>query len=175
MERLNQFLIERTGGEKYATVFYCLLEPRRALQLRQRRALPAAGGAAGGRRTAALDATGMPVGLMERREIRGGRSAAGARRQAGGLHRRRHRGAERGRRVLRQEAVARIVAAHAANSCQAIHDAIQEGVAAFTEGAAQSDDITVVVLDFFENVWANRRDCLQLRGQDSGPKFQRTG
>ena len=25
IERLNRFLLERTGGEKYATVFYCLL------------------------------------------------------------------------------------------------------------------------------------------------------
>ena len=33
-------------------------------------------------------------------------------------------------------------------SCAAIHDAIQEAVAAFSEGAPQSDDITVVVLEF---------------------------
>ena len=41
-----------------------------------------------------------------------------------------------------------VVAAHAGESCTAIHDAIQEAVAAFTEGAAQSDDITVLVLEF---------------------------
>ena len=41
-----------------------------------------------------------------------------------------------------------IVEAHAKQSCAAIHDAIQEGVALFTEGAPQSDDITVVVLEF---------------------------
>ena len=41
-----------------------------------------------------------------------------------------------------------IVAAHVANSCSAIHDAIQDAVAAFTEGAPQSDDITVLVLEF---------------------------
>jgi serine phosphatase RsbU (regulator of sigma subunit) len=41
-----------------------------------------------------------------------------------------------------------IVNAHAKESCGAIHDAIQAGVAAFTEGAAQSDDITVVVLEY---------------------------
>ena len=29
-----------------------------------------------------------------------------------------------------------------------VHAAIQEAVAAFTEGAAHSDDITVVVLEF---------------------------
>jgi serine phosphatase RsbU (regulator of sigma subunit) len=32
--------------------------------------------------------------------------------------------------------------------CQAVHDAIQEAVTEFTEGAPQSDDITLVVLEF---------------------------
>ena len=41
-----------------------------------------------------------------------------------------------------------VVEAHAGDSCAAIHDAIQDAVAAFTEGAAQSDDITLVVLEF---------------------------
>jgi serine phosphatase RsbU (regulator of sigma subunit) len=41
-----------------------------------------------------------------------------------------------------------VLEAHAAHSCTVIHDAIQDAVAAFTEGAAQSDDITLVVLEF---------------------------
>ena len=41
-----------------------------------------------------------------------------------------------------------IVAKLSAESCSAIHDAIQDAVAGFTEGAMQSDDITVVVLEF---------------------------
>ena len=40
------------------------------------------------------------------------------------------------------------VTGRAAESCAAIHDSIQEAVAAFTEGAPQSDDITVLVLEF---------------------------
>jgi serine phosphatase RsbU (regulator of sigma subunit) len=40
------------------------------------------------------------------------------------------------------------VAAHAAEGCAAIHDAIQEAVTAFTESTRQSDDITVVVLEY---------------------------
>ena len=43
-----------------------------------------------------------------------------------------------------------IVSARAGESCNVIHDAIQEAVAGFTEGAAQSDDITVLVLEFRE-------------------------
>jgi len=40
-----------------------------------------------------------------------------------------------------------IVTARAGGSCQAVHDAIQEAVTEFTEGAPQSDDITLVVLE----------------------------
>jgi serine/threonine protein phosphatase PrpC len=40
------------------------------------------------------------------------------------------------------------VEGHAAANCAAIHDAIQEAVSAFTEGATQSDDITALVLEF---------------------------
>jgi sigma-B regulation protein RsbU (phosphoserine phosphatase) len=48
-----------------------------------------------------------------------------------------------GKRRLRE-----VVEAHAGHSCAAIHDGIQDAVAAFTEGAPQSDDITLVVLEF---------------------------
>jgi sigma-B regulation protein RsbU (phosphoserine phosphatase) len=40
------------------------------------------------------------------------------------------------------------VAAHAAEPCQAVHDRIRDAVAAFTEGAEQSDDITLLVLEY---------------------------
>ncbi len=40
------------------------------------------------------------------------------------------------------------VAAHAAESATAVHDAMQEAVAAFTGGAAQSDDITVLIVEY---------------------------
>ena len=40
-----------------------------------------------------------------------------------------------------------IVTARAGDHCQALHDAIQAAVTEFTEGAPQSDDITLVVLE----------------------------
>ena len=52
-------------------------------------------------------------------------------------------GAFFGKRRLRE-----VVEARAAEGCAAIHDAIQEAVTGFTEGAAQSDDVTVLVLEF---------------------------
>ncbi len=48
-----------------------------------------------------------------------------------------------GRKRLRE-----VVAAHAGSNCAGLHAAVQEAVTAFTEGAAQSDDITVVVLEY---------------------------
>jgi sigma-B regulation protein RsbU (phosphoserine phosphatase) len=48
-----------------------------------------------------------------------------------------------GRKRLRD-----VVAAHATEPCHAIHDVIQAALAAFTEGAPQADDITVLVLEY---------------------------
>jgi phosphoserine phosphatase RsbU/P len=41
-----------------------------------------------------------------------------------------------------------IVTAHSSGDCAAIHDAIQDAVTVFAEGAAQADDITLVVLEY---------------------------
>jgi serine phosphatase RsbU (regulator of sigma subunit) len=41
-----------------------------------------------------------------------------------------------------------VVAAHAAEPSEAIRQAIQEAVEAFTAGAPQWDDITVLVLEY---------------------------
>ena len=95
-----------------------------------------------------LEASGMPVGLLETAEfaVVEQRLAAGDKiviysdgvTEAQNLEK-----GFFGKRRLRE-----VVEAHAGHSCGAIHDAIQEAVAAFTEGAAQSDDITLVVLEF---------------------------
>ncbi len=95
-----------------------------------------------------LEATGMPVGLMDGAEFAVAEwqltpgdkvviysdGVTEAQNAAGEFF---------GKKRLREA-----LAAHAAEGCLAIHDAIQEAVAAFTEGAAQSDDITVLVLEY---------------------------
>jgi sigma-B regulation protein RsbU (phosphoserine phosphatase) len=48
-----------------------------------------------------------------------------------------------GRQRLRQ-----VVAKHHADSCQALQEAVQSAVAAFTESAPQADDITLVVIEY---------------------------
>ena len=159
MERLNGFLLDRTGGEKYATVFYCLLHEDGRMYYVNAAHCPPMVVRANGERLE-LEASGMPVGLLETAEfaVVEQRLAAGDKiviysdgvTEAQNLEK-----GFFGKRRLRE-----VVEAHAGDSCGAIHDAIQEAVAAFTEGAAQSDDITLVVLEFFGTLVRGERHKL---------------
>jgi sigma-B regulation protein RsbU (phosphoserine phosphatase) len=150
MERLNRFLLDRTGGEKYATVFYCLLHADGRLYYVNAAHCPPLVVRAGGRRLE-LPANGMPVGLMETAEfaVLEQRLEPGDKvvvYSDGVTEAQNTEGRFFGKRRLREA-----IQAHSGESCAVIHDAIQEAVAAFTEGAPQSDDITVVVLEFRGN------------------------
>jgi len=145
--RLNQFLLDRTGGEKYATLFYSLLHDDGILSYVNAAQCPPVVLRTGGEHIE-LEATGMPVGLMEGAEFTleslqlspGDRVVI----YSDGVTEAQNQNKEFfGRKRLDE-----VLKAHAGGSCAAIHDAIQEAVAAFTEGAEQSDDITVVVLEY---------------------------
>jgi serine phosphatase RsbU (regulator of sigma subunit) len=145
--RLNQFLLDRTGGEKYATLFYSLLHDSGMLSYINAAQCPPIVIRGNGERIE-LEATGMPVGLMEGAEFTmeslqlspGDRVVI----YSDGVSEAQNQTSEFfGKKRLKE-----ILTKHATESCRAIHDAIQEGVAAFTEGAPQSDDITVVVLEY---------------------------
>jgi len=147
MCRLNKFLLERTAGEKYATIFYALLEEGGRLNYVNAAHCPPLV-LRNGAEIAELDATGLPVGLVE------GASFEVAERQLapgdkviiytdGVTEAQDPGGAFFGKKRLRELAVA-----HAGGTCREIHDAIQSAVAVFTEGAAQYDDITLVVLEY---------------------------
>ncbi len=147
VERLNHFLLERTGGEKYATIFYSLVEQGGTLSYVNAAhcapMLVRAGGIA-----CELAATGTPVGLLENAtfEVSTERLLPGDRvviYSDGVTEAQNARGEFFGKKRLRE-----IVTGNAAENCAAIHDAIQEGVSAFAEGARQSDDITVVVMEY---------------------------
>ena len=147
MGRLNRFLMDRTGGEKYATVFYALLELDGRLSYVNAAHCPPIIVRASGE-LSTLEATGMPVGLMEAAEfgVAEQRLAPGDKiviYTDGVTEAQNAAGEFFGKKRLRE-----IVTAHAAASCQSLHDAIQQAVTEFTEGAPQSDDITLVVLEF---------------------------
>jgi serine phosphatase RsbU (regulator of sigma subunit) len=147
IERLNRFLLNRTGGEKYATIFYCLVAADG--QFHYVNAAHCAGlwFRADGTH-ASLEATGVPVGLMEGAEypVAEERLSPGDKivlYSDGVTESRNAEGEFFGRKRLRE-----LVAAHASEPCHAIHDAIQAAVVAFTEGEPQADDITVLVLEY---------------------------
>ena len=147
MERLNTFLIDRTGGEKYATVFYCLLDQSGRLDYVNAAHCPPIVVRPSGE-TAELGATGVPVGLLEgsRYELAGRQLSPGEKvviYTDGVTEAQDARGAFFGRKRLFD-----LVRAHAGASSTELHDAIQGAVREFTEGAPQSDDITLVVLDY---------------------------
>jgi serine phosphatase RsbU (regulator of sigma subunit)/pSer/pThr/pTyr-binding forkhead associated (FHA) protein len=147
IERLNRFLMDRTGGEKYATVFYALLELDGRLSYVNAAHCPPIVVRASGE-LSTLEATGMPVGLMETAEfgVAEERLAPGDKvviYTDGVTEAQNAAGEFFGKKRLRE-----IVTAGAGDHCQALHDAIQAAVTEFTEGAPQSDDITLVVLEF---------------------------
>lgn len=147
IERLNRFLLNRTGGEKYATVFYALLEAEGALHYVNAAHCPPLVIGAGGA-IEELETTGMPVGLVEGAEF-----TVAERRLTPGdklviytdgvTEAQDSGGAFFGKKRLRQ-----VLAAHAQGGCAVLHAAIHDAVAAFAEGAPPSDDITVVVLEY---------------------------
>ena len=145
--RLNQFLLDRTGGEKYATLFYSLLHDDGRLSYVNAAQCPPIVVRVNGERIE-LEATGMPVGLMEGAEfaLETLRLAPGDRVviYSDGVT----EAQNQKREFFGKKRLNEILKAHAGESCSAIHDAIQEGVTAFTEGAPQSDDITLVVLEY---------------------------
>jgi serine phosphatase RsbU (regulator of sigma subunit) len=146
-ERLNRFLLDRTGGEKYATIFYCLVTADGTLSyMNAGHCAPLVVVRGGDIRT--LETTAMPVGLLDGAEF----EVAAERLEPGdkviiysdGVSEAQNTAGEFfGKKRLRE-----IAGAHAAGGCRAVHDAVQEAVAAFTEGAPQSDDITLLVLEF---------------------------
>jgi sigma-B regulation protein RsbU (phosphoserine phosphatase) len=147
LERLNRFLLDRTGGEKYATVFHCLIHGDGRMFYVNAAHCPPIVLREGGERFE-LDANAMPVGLIESAEfpVMEQRLSPGDKiviYSDGVTEAQNNEMAFFGKRRLRE-----IVEAHAIESCASIHDRIQEAVTAFTEGAPQSDDITLVVLEF---------------------------
>ena len=145
--RLNQFLLDRTGGEKYATLFYSLLHDDGMFSYVNAAQCPPIVMRAGGGRVE-LEATGMPVGLLEGAEfaVESLQLAPGDRVviYSDGVT----EAQNQNREFYGKKRLNTTLTAHAGESCGAIHDAIQADVAAFTEGAPQSDDITVVVLEY---------------------------
>ena len=147
MARLNEFLLQRTRGEKYATVFYCILEASGLLSYSNAgHCAPFLVSPDG--RLQTLNTTSMPVGMLEeapfqmlQRQLASGDKLviySDGLTEAEGAD-----GAffdtERLRKCLRE---------NAALDAAGLHAALLEAVNQFTEGGIVRDDITALVVEY---------------------------
>jgi serine phosphatase RsbU (regulator of sigma subunit) len=147
MDRVNRFISERTGGDKYATIFYCLLDHDGRLRyVNAGHCAPML--VSTGREPEYLEATAVPVGLLteasfvveEKQLSPGDRIVI----YTDGVTEAQNPSREFfGRKRLRE-----IVLAHAADSCLELHNNIMGEVKGFINIAPQSDDITTVILEY---------------------------
>jgi serine phosphatase RsbU (regulator of sigma subunit) len=147
MERLNRFLLSRTGGEKYATAFYGLLRSDGSLHYVNAAHCPPLVVHVNGS-TEELSTTAMPVGLVETAEFPAAQASVAPGDKlviyTDGVT----EAQDTNSRFFGKKRLREILTARAGASAAELHDAIQDAVATFAEGAAQSDDITVVVLEY---------------------------
>jgi serine phosphatase RsbU (regulator of sigma subunit) len=147
LSRVNEFLAERADHGKYATVFYARLDSKGNLEFANAGhcspLLVRKGGA-----IESLQTTSMPVGMVpgapftvETRSLAPGDrlvlytdGVTEAQNAAEDFY---------GKKRLRDA-----VSAAGDLDCAGMHDAIQESLKAFTGGAEQSDDITLVVAEY---------------------------
>lgn len=147
MERLNAFLLERTRGEKYATVFYCTLDSSGMLSY-SNAGHPAPYLMSRDGRLRKLHTTGMPVGMIEgapfqmvQTQLLPGDKLViysdgltEAENPEGAFF-----DAERLRLALRE---------NSSRDALGLHQALVEAVDRFSEGGVVRDDITTLVLEY---------------------------
>jgi sigma-B regulation protein RsbU (phosphoserine phosphatase) len=145
LRRINDFLTVRPEAEKYATVF-CALFRRDggSVYINAGHCAPIIVRRDG--RLELLDPTTFPVGLIEGAEFQGNQAclASGDKLVAytdGVSEAQNEFGEFFGTRRLND-----VIRTYAQASCEELHDRIRDAVAAYTKGAPQSDDITLLVL-----------------------------
>jgi serine phosphatase RsbU (regulator of sigma subunit) len=150
LRRINSFLSVRPEAEKYATVF-CALFHRggEGAYINAGHCAPFVVRAGEPLRT--LEPTTVPVGLIEGAEfpVHQCKLAPGDKLVAytDGVTEAQNSAAEfYGTRRLKD-----VLEANAGLSANALHQKIRESVGSFTQGAPQSDDITLLILEFADN------------------------
>jgi len=150
LDRLNSFLYARTGGEKYATVFFSLLNREGRLSyVNAAHCPPIVVHPDGGMET--LPATSPPVGLLEISEFTVCQRALAPGDKlvvySDGVTEAQNAQGE----FFEKKRLREVIKANPGCSCTVLHDAIHDAVRTFTEGAPQSDDITVLVIEYHDS------------------------
>lgn len=145
--RVNQYLCERSGEDRYATVFYGVLDKQGRFEYVNAGHVPPLLRRKSGQ-LEGLGSANFPVGMFSEAEYQSSRIQL----EAGDylvIYTDGVSEAQNTRSELFEEArLRRIMEDFSGQSVQEMGDAIREGMRAFTEGAAQSDDITILVVQY---------------------------
>lgn len=145
--RLNHFLNERTGGEKYATVFYSTVEASGLMRWINAGHPPPLLLRAGGKLDA-LAASSVPVGMLAESTfpVEEGHLEAGDKMvlYTDGLTEARNRAGE----FFGLKRLCAVVRAGVEASCDELHASILSALEEFTQRAPQNDDISLAVVEY---------------------------
>ena len=145
--RVNKYLAEHTVESRYATVFYGVLEPNGCFEYVNAGHVPPLIR----RRNGQLEALGsenFPVGLFPFAEFQSARVALAPGEwiviYTDGVS----EAANKRNEMFEEPRLRHIVEEFKGQTAEEMADAIRDGVKAFTEGAAQSDDVTTLVIQY---------------------------
>ena len=145
--RVNRYLCERSGGDRYATVFYGVLEKTGAFEYVNAGHVPPLIRRSSGA-VDRLDLASFPVGMFPEAEY----ESASVKLEKGdflviytdGVSEAANLQAE----MFEEERLRQLLESFKGQSVEELAETIREGVKAFTQGAAQSDDVTILVIQY---------------------------
>jgi sigma-B regulation protein RsbU (phosphoserine phosphatase) len=149
ISRMNKYVCERAEGERYATLFYGLLDSSGLLSwVNAGHCTPIVVKPDG--RSALIDANGLPVGLIESAQytVQSARIDPGDKiviYSDGLTDAQNLEGQFFGSRRVRK-----LVQENALLDCVQLHDVIVKAAKDYTEGTYASDDITVLVVEYYQ-------------------------
>jgi phosphoserine phosphatase RsbU/P len=148
--RVNQYLCERSGEDRYATVFYGILDKMGRFEYVNAGHVPPLVKRQSGE-LEGLGSANFPVGMFAEAEYQSARVTLAPGEflviYTDGVSE-----AANPRNDLFEEArLRRIIEDFKGTTVEELGDAIREGLRGFTEGAAQSDDITILVVQYKGN------------------------
>ena len=147
MSKINQYVCERAEGERYATLFYGLLDIDGLFSwVNAGHCTPIVVKPDG--RTATIDANGLPVGLIPSAQygVQQTRLEAGDKIviYSDGLTDAQNLDGQ----FFGSKRVRKLVQEQAALDCRQLHDVLVDAARRYTEGAFASDDITLLVVEY---------------------------